>query len=120
MKSLSSNINRFIGGTFIIVGTTVGGGMLAIPVVSCIAGILPSFITMVFVWLFMLLASFFLLDVNIHMHTKNSNMISISEKMLGSWGKVVSWGAYLFLLYSLNTAYISGSAIFLSKSLLAR
>ena len=115
MKYISNNFNRFVGGIFIIVGTTVGGGMLAIPVVSCLAGLIPSFLLISFVWLFMLLASFFLLDVNITVYSKDTNMISISEKTLGKWGKYISWVAYLFLLYSLNTAYISGSSILLSK-----
>ncbi len=53
-------INHFIGGILLVAGTTIGAGMLAIPLVTATAGFLPAFIITFFVWLFMLLTGLLL------------------------------------------------------------
>jgi tyrosine-specific transport protein len=38
----------------------------------------------------------------------DSHIISMSGKLLGNWGRAVSWAIYLFMAYLSLTAYISG------------
>lgn len=100
-------MNRLIGAILLVSGTTIGAGMLALPVTTGLAGFFPSLILMTLFWLFMLLTAFYLLEVNLRMKGE-SNIISMVKKTLGRPGEVVAWICYLLLLYSLVAAYIVG------------
>ena len=101
--------SRYIGGIFLVSGTTIGAGMLALPVLTGLVGLLPSLCVFLLCWSIMLATAFFFLDVNLAIG-RDHNLISMSYQMLGRWGKWVSWGVYLLLLYSLTTAYLSASS----------
>jgi tyrosine-specific transport protein len=106
--------NRFLGAVLIISGTSIGAGMLAIPVMSSFCGFLPSIFLFFIIWLVMLATAFMFLDVNLSMNG-DVNLITMAQNTLGTKGRVVSWIAYLLLLYSLTAAYIAASApIFIS------
>ena len=102
-------VSRYIGGVLLVAGTTIGGGMLALPVLTCFVGLVPSMVVFFLCWLVMLATAFFFLDVNLALQG-TSHLISMAEKRLGGWGKRLSWVFYLLLLYSLIAAYIAGSA----------
>jgi len=107
--------NKLLGAILLISGTTIGAGMLALPVMTGFGGFSPSIIQLFFCWLYMLGASFLYLEVNMAFKGEK-NLISLSEKTLGKWAKIVAWVAYLLLLYSLTAAYIAGSAGIFSKA----
>lgn len=100
--------NHFIGGVLLIAGTTLGVGMLAFPTVTAFGGFFPATILFIAIWLVMLFSSFLFLDANLSIQGQ-TNMISMAQKRLGIWGKVLSWVIYLLLLYSLTAAYIAGA-----------
>lgn len=100
--------NKFVGGTLLVAGTSIGGGMLLIPVMCSFAGFTPSLFLLGFVWFFMLVTAFLFLEVNLAIPGE-INLVTMAETTLGKTGKVVSWVTYLLLLYSLLAAYIAGS-----------
>ena len=102
-------INHYIGGVLLVAGTTIGAGMLALPVLTSFMGFGPSICIFLLCWLVMLATAFFFLDVNLAVEGE-PNLISMAHKTLGGWGKSLSWVVYLLLLYSLTAAYISASA----------
>lgn len=102
-------ISHFIGGVLLVIGTTIGAGIVALPVQTSIIGFFPSLAIFLVCWVLMLLTAFFFLDVNLATPGE-SNLVSMAGKTLGLFGKIISWGAYLLLLYSLTAAYIAGSA----------
>ena len=102
-------INHYIGGILLVAGTTIGAGMLALPVLTSFVGFFPSICIFLLCWLVMLATAFFFLDVNLAVEGE-PNLISMAHKTLGGWGKGLSWIVYLLLLYSLTAAYISASA----------
>ena len=103
------NINRSIGGILLVSGTATGAGMLALPVLTCFAGFIPSFVAFVACWAFMLITANLILEVNLGFRG-DVNMISMAARTLGNPGKFVCWVIYLLLLYALTAAYIAGSA----------
>jgi tyrosine-specific transport protein len=106
--------NRLFGGILLVSGTTIGAGMLAMPVASSFGGFFPSFALLFFCWLFFFITAWLLLDVNLA-SPGEANLISMVGQRLGPLGKALCWVTYLLLLYSLTAAYIAGSApIFLS------
>src|SRR3990167_3077612 len=101
--------SRFVGGILLVSGTSIGAGMLAIPVITSFAGFFPSLALLGICWFFLFLTSLFLLDVNLSFKG-DVNLISMVGRSLGTGGKMVCWVAYLLLLYSLTAAYIAGSS----------
>lgn len=101
--------NKFLGSILLISGTSIGAGMLGIPVMSCFSGFFPSFILLAVIWFFMFLTSLLFLEVNIATPGE-PNLVSMASKTLGFWGKAISWTAYLLLLYCLVSAYIAASS----------
>lgn len=97
-----------LGGVLLIAGSCIGAGMLALPVITGVAGFIPAFFTLLFSWLFMLITSLLLLEANLTVGYHLS-LISIAEKTLGKWGKFLCWILFLFLFYSLSIAYIAAS-----------
>ena len=100
---------KFIGGVLLIVGTSIGAGMLALPVANAATGFWPSSIFLLLCWTLMTFGAFYLLEVNLYL-PPGKNMISMADATLGKPGLVVAWISYLFLLYALLSAYISGGA----------
>ncbi|WP_068470028.1 amino acid permease [Candidatus Protochlamydia phocaeensis] len=96
-----------LGGSLLVAGTSIGGGMLALPVLTSLAGFLPSLVIYLGCWLFM--ASTGLLFLEISQWLKGeSNIVSMAERTLGKAGKYSAWMVYLFLFYCLTIAYMVG------------
>lgn len=102
-----SKANKFLGAILLISGTTIGAGMLALPLTTGLAGFVPAICIMTAIWLYMMLTAYYLLEVNLRMRGE-SNLISMMSKTLGAGGQIVSWIIYLLLLYALMTAYMMG------------
>ncbi|MCP0913742.1 MULTISPECIES: amino acid permease [Legionella] len=101
--------SRFIGGILLIVGTSIGGGMLALPVANSATGFWQSSLFLFLCWVVMTLGAFFILEVNLYLPA-GKNMVSMATSTLGKPGLLIAWLSYLFLLYTLLSAYISGGA----------
>ena len=101
--------SKFLGGILLIVGTSIGGGMLALPVANAATGFWQSSLFLIVCWLVMTLGALFILEVNLYLPS-GKNMISMAYATLGKPGLVVAWLSYLCLLYTLLSAYISGGA----------
>jgi len=108
--------SKLLGGILLIVGTAIGGGMLALPIATSEAGFVNSFFLLVAIWLVMTAGAFLILEVNLWLPI-NSNIISMARTTLGGVGQIVAWVTYLLLLYSLLAAYIAGGGDFLGHLL---
>jgi tyrosine-specific transport protein len=97
-----------IGGMLLIAGSCIGAGMLGLPIVTGFAGFFPSLLMFVLAWGFMTATALLLVEVN-GWFSKQVNLLSMTDKTLGRWGKNICWATYLFLFYALLVAYISGS-----------
>lgn len=101
--------SRFVGGILLIVGTSIGGGMLALPVSTAQAGFSNSIFFLVMCWLIMTTGALLTLEVNLRLPA-GSNMVSMAKSTLGIPGQIIAWITYLLLLYTLLAAYISGGS----------
>nr|HAT8715198.1 tryptophan/tyrosine permease [Legionella jordanis] len=101
--------SKFIGGILLIVGTSIGGGMLALPVSTAEVGFSNSVLFLFICWLIMTIGALLILEVNLRLPS-GSNMVSMAKSTLGLPGQIIAWITYLFLLYTLLAAYISGGS----------
>ncbi len=96
------------GATLLVAGSAIGAGMLGIPLATGLSGFWPSVVVFFFCWLFMSCTALFLLEANLFAG-HDSNIITMAESSLGKLGKGISFTVYVFLIYSLNIAYIDAS-----------
>ena len=75
---------KLLGGILLIVGTAIGGGMLALPIATAEAGFTNSLILLFLCWFIMTVSAFLVLEVNLWLPA-NTNIISMSRILLGRW-----------------------------------
>ncbi len=102
------SFGHVLGGTLLIAGTTIGVGMLALPVATGPAGFFPSVLIYLLCWCFMLCTGLLLLEVCSWM-PKDANLITMASRLLGPVGKNVCWVLYLFLFVTVMIAHVAGT-----------
>lgn len=91
----------------IIAGTTIGAGMLALPLASAGIGFSTSLMIMIALWAFMAYTA--LLMIEVHQHAEqDATLHTLAKQFLGTKGKWVASFAMMFLFYALCAAYIAG------------
>lgn len=105
---------KLLGGVLLVAGTTIGAGMLALPIETGMAGFFPSLSLLVVYWAYMTFTALLMLEVALWMEG-DTNLITMAHNTLGKWAEILAWGAYLFLLYALSTAYIVGSGTIITN-----
>lgn len=98
---------KMLGGTLLIAGTCIGGGMLGLPITTAKGGIFNATMLFIICWILMTFTALLTLEVNL-CFPKNSNVISMAKATLGKTGAIICWTIYLFFLYSLVALYIAG------------
>ena len=96
-----------VSGILLVTGTCIGAGMLALPVVTGLAGFLPAIAINILCCLFMITTGLLLLEV-ILWSQEGANVLTLSEQFLGRWGKIVAGGSFLFYYYCLEVSYCAG------------
>lgn len=104
------------GGMLLIAGSCIGAGMLALPILTGLAGFFPSLSMLLISWAFMVFTGLLLIEVN-GWFSKQVNLVSMSQEALGQKGRWTAWFSYLFLFYSLLIAYIAASGSIFSAIL---
>ncbi|KAJ6357920.1 hypothetical protein OIU78_005701 [Salix suchowensis] len=108
------------GAVALIIGTSIGSGILALPQKASPAGVIPSSICMIVCWGFLLVEALLLVEINVglrRMRGKNEDeseleVISIrtmAQETLGDWGGTLATITYVFLGYTSMIAYSSKS-----------
>uniref|UniRef100_A0A1J3IHZ7 Tyrosine-specific transport protein n=1 Tax=Noccaea caerulescens TaxID=107243 RepID=A0A1J3IHZ7_NOCCA len=129
-ERLFSNLNRstlkresgsLSSAIFLVAGTTVGAGILAIPAVTQESGFLASAVACILCWAFMVVTGLLVAEVNVNTMTElgtgGVSLVSMAKRTLGSVGvQVASW-SYILIHYTLLVAYIARSSGILTNFL---
>ncbi len=99
--------NKTIGSIFIISGTCIGAGMLALPISTATSGFMSSVFLLITCWVLMYFTGLLVLEVNLRLPV-GANFVSMAYATLGNWGRAITWLTYLMLLFSLMAAYETG------------
>ena len=108
--------NRTLGSILIVAGTTIGAGMLAMPLASAGVGFGVTFGLLITLWALMCYTALLLLEVYQHVPA-DMGLGSLAARYLGRYGQWATGFCMLFLLYALTGAYISGAGELLASSL---
>ncbi|KAL5569308.1 hypothetical protein UlMin_025883 [Ulmus minor] len=109
------------GAVALIIGTSIGIGILALPRKASPAGVLPSSISILVCWAFLLVEALLLVEINVSLRkrrkkrkkeTSELEIISIrtmAQETLGDWGGTFATVTYVFLGYTSVVAHASKS-----------
>lgn len=99
-----------IAAMFLVAGTIIGGGMLALPVATGMSGFWPSLAFMGICWLSMTVTALLYLEVSLWME-EGVHVITMTSRILGPMGKAIAWILYLFICYASLVAYTAGGGL---------
>lgn len=97
-----------VGSILLIAGTSIGAGMLALPVTMAPLGLATSVVLLVLVWAVMCYTGLLVIEANLWL-PENTSYISMAGQTLGRIGQAITALAFLMLLYSLLAAYITAA-----------
>lgn len=108
--------NRTLGSIFIVAGTSIGAGMLAMPIAASGTGFIVSITMLILLWGIMCYTALLLVEVYQH-EPYETGIGSVAQKYLGFGGKLATGFSMMFLMYALTAAYVSGAGEIITSSL---
>ncbi|PKH01942.1 tyrosine transporter TyrP [Psychromonas sp. MB-3u-54] len=100
-------LNKTIGSMLIIAGTSIGAGMLALPIASAGLGFSTAMIVLLIMWLLMTYTALLMLEVHQYASAE-ATLNTLAKSLLGKKGQLIANLSMLFLFYALCSAYIAG------------
>ncbi|USD38137.1 amino acid permease [Ferrimonas sp. SCSIO 43195] len=101
--------SKLLGATLIVAGTSIGAGMLALPIAVSHIGFWPAMALMVLIWGLSGYTALLLTEANLRVGC-GLNFHGMAGKALGPWGQLICSASFLALLYALTAAYLTGGA----------
>lgn len=114
MNFLKIQNTEILGATLLITGCCIGAGMIGLPVLSALAGLIPSTLAMFLCYLFTTTTGLLILEATLWFEHK-VNLPSIVEATLGKTGKWLTLGLFIFLFYCLFVAYLDSGGTFFAE-----
>ena len=108
--------SKLIGSILIIAGTAIGGGMLAMPIISSGVGFPGITLVMILIWMAMCYTSMLLVETYKD-HDHQDGLSTMTRRYLGKPGSIITGIAMLTLMYALVSAYIAGGSDILKYNL---
>ncbi len=102
---MKSAYNPLVGSILLIIGTSVGGGILALPLVVSGLNLFVVLGLLVSIWFVMTLSALYIVELTAHSAEK-ANLITLAKSTLGKPGVTLTWLSYLLLLYTLISSYL--------------
>lgn len=106
--------NKILGSALMIAGTTIGAGMLAMPLTSAGMGFGMTLVLLVGLWLLLTYTGLLFMEVYQTARQQDVGVASLAEQYFGIVGRVLATFSLLVLLYALLSAYITGGGSLLS------
>jgi len=108
--------NRTLGSIFIVAGTTIGAGMLAMPLAAAGVGFGVTLVLLGMLWALMCYTALLLLEVYQHVPA-DTGLGTLAGRYLGRFGQWITGFSMMFLMYALTAAYISGAGELIASSI---
>ncbi len=112
----TKNFRKLLSASLLVTGTCVGAGMLGLPVVTGPSGLLPTIGVNLLAYLLMLFTGLLFLEVTL-LFPDGANLMTISQSLLGRWGKWLAGISFLFLYLCFLIVYVSGGSPLLDRLL---
>ena len=109
-------MQKTIGSILIVAGTTIGAGMLAMPIISANVGFYTMALILCCIWFAMYYTSVLLVNVYKY-NSLDDGLNTLTLKYLGKPGAIITALSMLSLMYALVSAYIAGGGEIIKTTL---
>lgn len=116
LKNYDVDKKRFFGAVFIVAGTTIGAGMLALPMSVAALGLLNGSMMLAALWFVAYYSALVSIDLNTHSGGSNS-IAKLANQYLGKGAGMIGAIVLMLLLNTLLAAYTSGASSLIQKLL---
>ncbi|WP_044470758.1 aromatic amino acid transport family protein [Mannheimia massilioguelmaensis] len=106
--------NKILGSALMIAGTTIGAGMLAMPLISAGMGFGVTALLLISLWALLAYTGLLFMEVYQTAPRQDVGVASLAEQYFGMAGRVLATISLLILLYALLSAYITGGGSLLA------
>lgn len=100
-------LSKNLGAVSIVAGTSIGAGMLGLPMAIGSLGFVTGSLVLLFMWIVAMYVALLLLEINLEFG-KGVNLNFMTRKILGRPGQLLGTGSVFFLFYCLLVAYLTG------------
>lgn len=106
--------SKILGSALMIAGTTIGAGMLAMPLTSAGIGFGATLLLLVGLWALLTYTGLLFMEVYQTAKAQDVGVATLAEQYFGLLGRFLATFSLLVLLYALLAAYITGGGSLLS------
>lgn len=100
--------NKTFGSALIVAGTTIGAGMLAMPLTSAEMGFGYTLALLFALWILLSYSALLFVEVYQKAERKDAGIASLAEQYFGMFGRVISTLSLVVFMYAILTVYTLG------------
>lgn len=101
--------NKTFGSALIVAGTTIGAGMLAMPLTSAEMGFSYTLVLLLILWALLSYSALLFVEVYQKAERQDAGIATLAEQYFGMFGRVLATLSLVIFMYAILTAYIVGS-----------
>lgn len=100
--------NKTLGSTLIVAGTTIGAGMLAMPLTSAEMGFTMTLALLIILWLLLSYSALLFVELYQKAPAADAGIGTLAEQYFGVAGRIVSTLSLVIFMYAILTVYSLG------------
>lgn len=100
--------NKTLGSALIVAGTTIGAGMLAMPLTSAEMGFSYTLLLLFILWVLLSYSALLFVEVYQKAERKDAGIASLAEQHFGLIGRVLATLSLVIFMYAILTVYSLG------------
>lgn len=100
--------NKTLGSILLVAGTTIGAGMLAMPLTSAEMGFGYTLVLLVTLWALLSYSALLFVEVYQKAHSTDAGIASLAEQYFGMAGRLLATFSLVIFMYAILSAYVTG------------
>ncbi|MCW9697870.1 aromatic amino acid transport family protein [Avibacterium sp. 20-129] len=106
--------NKTFGSALLVAGTTIGAGMLAMPLTSAEMGFSYTLALLFALWILLSYSALLFVEVYQKAERKDAGIATLAEQYFGITGRVLATLSLVIFMYAILSAYVTGGGSLLA------
>lgn len=106
--------NKTFGSALLVAGTTIGAGMLAMPLTSAEMGFGYTLALLFILWILLSYSALLFVEVYQKAERKDAGIATLAEQYFGMTGRVLATLSLVIFMYAILSAYVTGGGSLLA------
>ncbi|WP_443091483.1 aromatic amino acid transport family protein [Basfia succiniciproducens] len=106
--------NKTFGSALLVAGTTIGAGMLAMPLTSAEMGFTYTMALLFLLWILLSYSALLFVEVYQTVQRKDAGIATLAEQYFGMVGRVLATLSLVIFMYAILSAYVTGGGSLLA------